>query len=505
MLLKLCLFGFAFCSVSQCARILVIVPTPSHSHHVATQPIWKELCLRGHQVTSLTTVPINDPKLTNLTEIDISFSNSAWHKDLKEIVASNHFLTYINTYVALANSCDVQLAHPSIQALIKSKNESFDLVITESTRPAYFAFAQKFNCPSIGINTLDASPSIYSALGNPTHPLLYPDYWISYVNDLSLFQRIFSVVHYAFIMVCEKMLLMPMYQEITNRHFGSEYPPLEQLIANMSLLLVNSESVFRTIRPRTPNIIPIGGNLIRLPAKPLPKDLKEALDNAKNGFIYFSLGSNVKSNFLDDRVRDDIMGAFRELPYLVVWKLDTDSLPNNPKNVLLYPWVPQLAVLNHPNLKLFITHGGLQSMTESIYANVPMLGIPFFADQDRNVQEMVAKGYGVYLDHRQIEKRRLVQTILEVITNPKYRSKLKELAELSIDQPMTGLERAVWWIEYVLRHKGAKHLQSPAISLPFYQHYFLDVIAVLVLIVFGTMYTLCRLRRAVFSKRVKLG
>ncbi|KAB0792031.1 hypothetical protein PPYR_13992 [Photinus pyralis] len=504
MLDKLCVLLLAFCSISHCARILVIIPTPSHSHHVATQPIWKELSLRGHQVTSLTTVPINDPKLTNLTEIDISFSNSVFHKKFKEIVYSNGFLTYINTYIALAKSCDVQLEHPSIQALIKSKNESFDLVITESTRPAYFAFAQKFNCPSIGITTIDAPPVIYSALGNPTHPLLYPDGWVSYVNDLSLFQRIFSVVHYVFIMICDKMVLMPMYQEIANRHFGSEYPPLEQLIANMSLLLVTSEPVFRTIRPRTPNVIPIGGSLIRLPAKPLPKDLKEALDNAKDGFIYFSLGSNVKSHFLDDRVRDDIMEAFRELPYLVVWKFDTDSLPNKPKNVMLHPWVPQMAVLNHPNVKLFITHGGFQSITESIYANVPMVGIPFFADQARNVQEMVGKGYGLHLDHRQLTKRHLAQTILEVISNKRYRSKLKELAELSMDQPMTGLERAVWWIEYVLRHRGAKHLQSPATFIPFYQHYFLDVIAVLGLIVFGAMYVLCGLRRAVFSKKLKL-
>lgn len=43
---------------------------------------------------------------------------------------------------------------------------------------------------------------------------------------------------------------------------------------------------------------------------------------------------------------------------------------------------------------------------------------------------------------------------------------------------MSGVEKAVWWIEYVLRHNGARHLRSPAVDMPFYQYYLLDVIGV---------------------------
>lgn len=58
----------------------------------------------------------------------------------------------------------------------------------------------------------------------------------------------------------------------------------------------------------------------------------------------------------------------------------------------------------------------------------------------------------------------------------RYKEKVKELAELALDQPMTGLEKAVWWTEYVIRNKGAKHLRSPAIDMPMYQYLLLDVI-----------------------------
>lgn len=44
---------------------------------------------------------------------------------------------------------------------------------------------------------------------------------------------------------------------------------------------------------------------------------------------------------------------------------------------------------------------------------------------------------------------------------------------------MTGLEKAVWWSEYIIRHKKTGHLRSPAIDLPLYQYLLLDVIGFL--------------------------
>ena len=54
--------------------------------------------------------------------------------------------------------------------------------------------------------------------------------------------------------------------------------------------------------------------------------------------------------------------------------------------------------------------------------------------------------------------------------------KAKELADLALDQPMTGLERAIWWTEYVLRHKGATHFRSTVPDFPLYQYFLLDVL-----------------------------
>ncbi|KAB0798956.1 hypothetical protein PPYR_06836, partial [Photinus pyralis] len=224
-------------------------------------------------------------------------------------------------------------------------------------------------------------------------------------------------------------------------------------------------------------------------------DLQELLDNAESGFIYFSLGSNVKSKDIPIDLRETILETFAELPYMVLWKFEAENLPNRPKNVFISKWLPQQDVLRHRNIKLFVTQGGLQSMEEAVYSGVPMVVMPFFADQGYNAKAIVYKGMGLSVDYANLKKEEFRDKVLEVIREPRYRNRVKELARLALDQPMTGMERAVWWTEYVIRHKGAEHLNSPIKDFPWYKYLLLDVLVVLVaslMVVVGGVY--CALR-----------
>ncbi|KAJ8930797.1 hypothetical protein NQ314_016374, partial [Rhamnusium bicolor] len=130
----------------------------------------------------------------------------------------------------------------------------------------------------------------------------------------------------------------------------------------------------------------------------------------------------------------------------------------------------------HPNVVLFITQCGLQSMEEAILSHVPLVGMPFFGDQNSNAKIIDDKGVGLTISHRSISKELFKETILEVINNPVYRNRTKEISELIKDVEMTGLEMAVWWTEYTLRTNGSRHLRSPLVDLPLYKFYLLDVI-----------------------------
>lgn len=64
---------------------------------------------------------------------------------------------------------------------------------------------------------------------------------------------------------------------------------------------------------------------------------------------------------------------------------------------------------------------------------------------------------------------------------------------------MTGLEKAVWWTEYVIRHRGAPYFRSSAIDMPWYEYLLMDVIAFLAATVLLALYVLYKIVRYIWS------
>lgn len=67
----------------------------------------------------------------------------------------------------------------------------------------------------------------------------------------------------------------------------------------------------------------------------------------------------------------------------------------------------------------------------------------------------------------------------------RYKLKAKELSAIYHDRVMKPGAEIPHWVEYVVRTRGAKHLRSPALSVSLYQRLYLDLLALLVLIVFA--------------------
>lgn len=74
----------------------------------------------------------------------------------------------------------------------------------------------------------------------------------------------------------------------------------------------------------------------------------------------------------------------------------------------------------HPNVKLFITHGGLLSTTETVYHGVPTLAIPIFGDQKMNAKVAYNNGFGLILPYTELDENSLVEKLNELLNNPKY-------------------------------------------------------------------------------------
>ncbi|CAG9769396.1 unnamed protein product [Ceutorhynchus assimilis] len=234
------------------------------------------------------------------------------------------------------------------------------------------------------------------------------------------------------------------------------------------------------------------------------------MDEATQGVVYLSFGSNVKSSTLLPKFLSLISKVLSDLPYLVLWKWEVDSTsPHLGKSVVTRRWFPQQDILAHPNIKVFVTQGGLQSIEEAISRNVPMVGVPFIADQPTNVERISELKIAEMIDWTTVTEDQLRDAILKVAEEPEYRERIKKIRDILLDQPMTGLEKAVWWTEYVIRHKGAKHLRSILADTSLWEYLLLDVVAVVLASVTVTLYVLYKLisicrRKLKFSKKVKV-
>ena len=57
----------------------------------------------------------------------------------------------------------------------------------------------------------------------------------------------------------------------------------------------------------------------------------------------------------------------------------------------------------------------------------------------------------------------LTSSIHEVLDNTSYRRAITELSDLVMDQPQHPLDRASWWLEYLLRHPHNPALQTDSV------------------------------------------
>ncbi|KAA8587441.1 hypothetical protein FQN60_016303, partial [Etheostoma spectabile] len=114
---------------------------------------------------------------------------------------------------------------------------------------------------------------------------------------------------------------------------------------------------------------------------------------------------------------------------------------------------------------------------------VPMVMMPVGGDQADNAVRFANKGAGVVLDIYSITTESLLQGLNEVINDTRYKENMQKLSALHKDRPVDPLDLSVYWTEFVMRHKGAKHLRPAVLDLNWIQYYCLDVIAALATVV----------------------
>ncbi|MBB6020161.1 MGT family glycosyltransferase [Paenibacillus sp. JGP012] len=226
-----------------------------------------------------------------------------------------------------------------------------------------------------------------------------------------------------------------LYEGIMNtaRKISSELqvslPAVEDMMAHQGALNIVYTSRF--FQPRAdelddrycfsgPSIIP------RQDAPVFPLDL---LREHPRENVYISMGTILNKNLEFYKLCFD---ALKDLPINVILSSGkyTDIEPLReliPDNFIVKPYVAQLELLQYTNV--FVTHAGMNSVSEALYFNVPLVMIPMTSDQPFVANRVQELGAGIVLDKNNLYAVDLREAVMEVLGNHVYKDKAHRIGE----------------------------------------------------------------------------
>ncbi|XP_047150177.1 UDP-glycosyltransferase 708D1-like [Vigna umbellata] len=173
-------------------------------------------------------------------------------------------------------------------------------------------------------------------------------------------------------------------------------------------------------------------------------------ERAEGSVVYVSLGNRTETR--REQIKDMTSGLI-ECGYSFLWvvkltrvdreeKEDLEDVVGSElmskvseKGVVVKEFVDQIEILGHPAVGGFVTHGGWNSITESIGEGVPILTWPQHGDQKINAEVVRMSGVGIWAEEwgwgtqKVVEGKEIAKRIKEMMSNESLRVKAGEMKE----------------------------------------------------------------------------
>nr|CAD2197938.1 unnamed protein product [Meloidogyne enterolobii] len=345
----------------------------------------------------------------------------------------------------------------------KLRNEKFDIIISEQLNFCGAGVGHLLNIPTnILVSSCPIQEHVASILGlsNPASyiPSLYdsnlPDKMSIYERTTNLFRQFAGYVY--------TIYGVDPLTKIFKKHYGAAFPDLRTIVAESPFVFVNVDEFLDFPRPIFSNIIYIGGLGMEEGKNTKINKIEDPINiemstKGKKGVIFFSTGTIMRTTDMGENFRRNVLLTFSQLTdYHFIVKIENDdnfslNFAKQFKNIFVTSWAPQTFILKHPRLKLFITHGGYNSLMESARAGIPLISMGFFADQYRNGRVAERNGWGLPFDKRLLlnGNEEFKEAILQVIESPSYLKSAKRIQKLVLNKPFSAEERLLRSIRFL--------------------------------------------------------
>ncbi len=307
------------------------------------------------------------------------FIKGSFRKVIESFFTGNWSVFKLPTYKKELFRIYRQLIHQELELYRSTKP---DLVVCDA-RPSAAIAAEIYGLPLIWIvNIGGLSHSSIKRVFPRTSPLFTKFPWLRVINRLPPHLRDLLFPDYFFILGC--FLWVKFHNQLRDSFGLKRWSNYMDTFKANQIIMADIETMAPTID--LPDNYHYVGPIVWEPDLELPKPLKN-----KKGFIYITMGSTGDPKFFFPLIE-----AFSNMPEFQVVlttgrSIDKRELPPLPKNIQAYDFLPGSQVAKRA--RLFICHGGLGTVYQALSQGVPVIGIPFFPDQETMGIGRVAVSY----------------------------------------------------------------------------------------------------------------
>uniref|UniRef100_A0A0K0FG86 glucuronosyltransferase n=1 Tax=Strongyloides venezuelensis TaxID=75913 RepID=A0A0K0FG86_STRVS len=297
----------------------------------------------------------------------------------------------------------------------KLRKEKFDLGIVEAF---YFSILGMFKV--WGIKTyvtgfsMSLADNIYNDFGLPFTGSFLPNHMSPFSDKMTYkerFQNLFS--HYVGEAVLSHLNDKMTLQKEFDEKYGIGFFDGNNAVGDSSFIVINSNPFLDIPGPKTPKMVEVSGIGINDP-KPLDENWNKIL-SLRSKTILVSFGTYVKSIYMPEDMKNGLLEVIKKMKDITfIWKYEMPDYGTGKdiENLVLSKWLPQSDLLNDKRISLFITHGGMGSITELSFRGVPTLLIPIIGDQYKNAKLVERQNYGIIMDKLDLTNPNILKKIL---------------------------------------------------------------------------------------------